>query len=96
MTNDQSIEAQMPPPIPDITIDERGSRCPVPVIALGRVLRKLAHEDHRSVVMELLADDPATRSDVPAWCRMQQANLIAVQELPDGTGWRFTVIVSPR
>lgn len=85
---------------PTVTLDERGSRCPIPVIALGKAARTLllSHGDaglRELIVIELLADDPATRSDVPAWCRMQRARLVSEEAMPDGTGWRFVIAVSP-
>lgn len=71
-----------------IEVDERGFRCPHPVIAVGRVSR--AHGDD-SVRIVLLADDIATKSDIPAWCRMTKATLISMGELPDGSGYRFEI-----
>lgn len=69
-------------------LDERGCLCPLPVIALGRA----AAAGARSI--ELLADDPAALTDVPAWCRMRNARLEGIAELPGG-GWRFQVEVDP-
>jgi tRNA 2-thiouridine synthesizing protein A len=57
----------------DAVLDERGRRCPLPIIALGRASRELPA---RSLVL-LVADDPVTMSDVPAWCRMTGAQLEA-------------------
>lgn len=57
----------------DAVLDERGSRCPLPVIALGRAYRSLPAG---SLVL-LVADDPVTMTDVPAWCRMTGADLEA-------------------
>jgi TusA-related sulfurtransferase len=45
-------------------------RCPRPVIELARVAARGAGE------VLLLADDPATEVDVPAWCRLRAATLV--------------------
>jgi tRNA 2-thiouridine synthesizing protein A len=50
-----------------VIIDCRGERCPLPVIALARRIGELEPGE----VVTLLADDPAARLDVPAWCRMR-------------------------
>lgn len=48
-------------------IDARGWRCPRPVIALARAARA-AEPGSR---IEIWADDPAARSDIPAWVRLK-------------------------
>ena len=45
----------------DLLLDERGKRCPVPVISLAREVK--ADPDRRLL---LLSDDPAAPADVPA------------------------------
>lgn len=55
-------------PGPDLLIDTVGLVCPVPIIRLARAAKGLG-----SGVLELVADDPATQSDVPAWCEMRSA-----------------------
>jgi tRNA 2-thiouridine synthesizing protein A len=49
------------------TLDCRGQRCPLPVIALARRLPDLAVGD----VLRVLTEDPAAATDIPAWCRMR-------------------------
>ncbi len=51
-----------------IVIDCRGQRCPLPVIALARQIGDVEVGD----VVRVLADDPAARVDIPAWCRMRE------------------------
>ena len=48
------------------TLDCRGQRCPLPVIALARRLGELPIGTELTV----LADDPAAANDIPAWCRL--------------------------
>lgn len=79
-----------------IELDERGTRCPQPIIALGKAaLGKAAHATSGEVRIVLLADDPAAIVDVPAWCRMTSARLLNISDLPDGSGTRFEVLVTP-
>jgi len=66
----------------EITVDARGSRCPVPITELARAV-----ETTSGAVIELLADDPNARVDVPVWCRLKHHELIEVTQA-DGT-WRF-------
>lgn len=55
-----------------VTVDCRGMRCPRPVVELARAASRL-----QSGELLLLADDPATEVDVPAWCRLRGASLVA-------------------
>lgn len=55
-------------PVADTVLDERGRRCPLPVIALMRACTAAPGS-----VIEVLADDPAARHDIPAWCRLKGA-----------------------
>jgi TusA-related sulfurtransferase len=50
-----------------MTLDCRGQHCPLPIIALARRISDLPIDS----VIALLADDPAARSDVPAWCSLR-------------------------
>jgi tRNA 2-thiouridine synthesizing protein A len=52
---------------PDVVLDCRGQRCPLPVIALAKRLPDLPVGG----VLRVLADDPAVANDIPAWCRMR-------------------------
>ena len=52
---------------PDLELDCRELRCPMPVIELGRHLEEVPVGG----VVRVLADDPAAANDVPAWCRMK-------------------------
>ena len=69
---------------PEVTVDARGTRCPVPISELSRAV-----ETPTGTVIELLADDPNARVDVPVWCRLKRHELIEVTET-DGT-WRFVL-----
>lgn len=60
-------------------IDARGLRCPLPVLRLRR-----AAEEAGGGVVELLASDPAARTDVPAFCAQKGWVLESVTEEPGG------------
>ncbi|HYN28646.1 MAG TPA: sulfurtransferase TusA family protein [Dermatophilaceae bacterium] len=60
----------------DAEVDARGLPCPVPVIRLARATRDL----RPGARVRLLADDPAARADVPAWCRMRGHTLTVAEE----------------
>lgn len=62
-------------------------RCPLPVLRL----RRLAEEVGGGII-ELLATDPAARTDVPAFCAQKGWTLESVTEQPDGaTLYRVTL-----
>lgn len=74
-------------PAHDRLVDERGSRCPKPVISLARIVNALP--DARVL---LLADDAAAETDVPAWCALRGRTLAWVGPVPDGRGRGYLVV----
>jgi tRNA 2-thiouridine synthesizing protein A len=58
-------------------VDARGLACPRPVIDLAAAVDEVDVGD----VVELWADDPAARVDVPVWCRMRRQQLTAVDDV---------------
>jgi len=67
-------------PTPDVWLDERGARCPAPVIALARA----AFTRPAGTVVAVMAIDPAAGTDIPAWCRLKGAEYLG--ELPPRDG----------
>lgn len=67
------------------TIDARGQSCPGPLVSLARALKDAKPGD----VLELLATDPGSRSDVPAWATLTGNELLEASEW-DGT-FRYLV-----
>jgi TusA-related sulfurtransferase len=65
-----------------IEVDARGLLCPLPVIRLAQAARD-APAGTRFIV---LADDPAARHDIPAWCRMRDHELHELTEVPAVSG----------
>ena len=66
---------------PDLELDCRDLRCPMPVIELGRHLEEVPVGGLLAVV----AHDVAARVDVPAWCRMRGQDYVGEDAAPDGT-----------
>ena len=58
------------------TVDTRGQSCPGPLVALGKELRNARRGD----VLELLATDPGSKSDVPSWARLSGNEILAASE----------------
>lgn len=52
---------------PDLVLDCRGMRCPLPVIELARRIGDVP----AGGVIAVVSDDPAAATDVPAWCRLR-------------------------
>ena len=76
---------------PRIWLDERGRRCPIPVVALARALT--VHGP--GAVVGLQADDPAAEHDVPAWCRLKGATFLGVLPPRDGGAGTTYVVRLP-
>lgn len=70
----------------DRTVDALGRPCPIPVVELARAIAEVPPGG----VVELLSDDPASKVDVPVWCRLKAHELIERRDL-DGGGWAYLV-----
>jgi tRNA 2-thiouridine synthesizing protein A len=68
-----------------LTIAPLGRSCPVPVILLAERIGEVK----AGQLVEVLADDPVTRSDLPAWCALKSHELVQIQGRP--AGWSFLV-----
>jgi tRNA 2-thiouridine synthesizing protein A len=71
--------------LPSLTLDALGKKCPIPIIMLADRIRDVPIGQ----TIEVLADDPAAKTDVPAWCTLKSHDLIRTAELP--AGWSFLV-----
>lgn len=58
------------------TVDARGQSCPGPLVALHRALQDARAGD----MLELLATDPGSKSDVPAWAKLSGNELVEAAE----------------
>ena len=72
------------PPLP-VVVDARGHRCPTPTLRLRRALEALPEGG----LVELWADDPLARIDVPHFANEAGCRLVATRE--EGRALVFTV-----
>jgi tRNA 2-thiouridine synthesizing protein A len=72
---------------PEITIDARGHRCPVPTLRLRRALEDAAP----GARVRLLADDPMARIDVPHFATAAGMEIVEREDL-DGGALSFGVL----
>jgi tRNA 2-thiouridine synthesizing protein A len=63
------------------TIDARGQSCPGPLVSLARALKEAAQGD----LLELLATDPGSKSDVPSWAEISGNELLEAETREDGS-----------
>lgn len=61
------------------TLDLQGLACPIPVIRTAKAMKELAQNE----LLEVLATDPGSRSDMIAWCAATK-NEIVEQDAHDG------------
>jgi tRNA 2-thiouridine synthesizing protein A len=73
------------PPVATV-VDCLGVACPIPVVRLARAVG----DAEVGQVVELLADDPGAKVDIPVWCRMKDHELLGRDDRPQG-GWAFRV-----
>ena len=60
---------------PDLELDCRGMRCPLPVIELARRIGDVPI----GALVAVLATDPAAGVDIPAWCRMRGQEFVGAE-----------------
>ncbi len=65
---------------PDLELDCRGVRCPLPIIRLAQRIGDVPV----GAVVAVVADDPAARPDVAAWCRMREHEYVGESLAEDG------------
>ena len=63
-----------------VEVDCRGLSCPRPIIDLATKVAEVEVGD----TVALVADDPAARVDVEAWCRMRGQEYVGEEVAPDG------------
>jgi len=59
-----------------ITVDARGQSCPGPLVTLAKALKEAGAGD----LLELIATDPGSRSDVPSWAKISGNELLESTE----------------
>lgn len=58
---------------PDNILNTLGSRCPEPVMMVRKIVRTMQNGE----TLLIIADDPATTRDIPAFCRYMEHKLLA-------------------
>jgi tRNA 2-thiouridine synthesizing protein A len=74
-------------PEPALSIDALGRKCPIPIIMLAERIGEVAIGQ----LVRVLADDPAAKTDVPAWCGLKSHEFLGSAELGTEAGWAFWV-----
>jgi tRNA 2-thiouridine synthesizing protein A len=74
-----------PPPAPALVIDALGRKCPIPIIMLAQRIREVPVGQ----IVAVLADDPAAKSDIPAWCGIKSQEFVAATTL--ASGWALLI-----
>jgi tRNA 2-thiouridine synthesizing protein A len=77
--------APRPGPAATLTIDALGKKCPIPIIMLADRIREVPI----GALIAVLADDPAAKTDLPAWCALKSQEFVRRDDLPEG--WSFLV-----
>jgi tRNA 2-thiouridine synthesizing protein A len=73
-------------PTPALRINALGRKCPIPIIMLAERINEVGVGQ----VVEVLADDPAAKTDIPAWCGLKSHGFVASADLAGG-GWAILV-----
>lgn len=50
---------------PDRQLDTSGKCCPMPIVETNAAIKAIASGE----VLEVVATDPGTQTDIPAWCQ---------------------------
>ena len=69
----------------DKTLDALGLRCPEPVMMVRLEIRNM----EKGQTLLVFADDPATKRDIPSFCRFMEHQLLAQQT--EQTPYQFLV-----
>jgi tRNA 2-thiouridine synthesizing protein A len=80
-----SYQPPAPAQAPALTIDALGKKCPIPIIMLAERIREV----QVGQLVEVLADDPAAKTDLPAWCAIKSQDFVGLTE--QSVGWSFLV-----
>lgn len=83
-TTDQTSTPSAVPAVAT-TVDARGQACPGPIVTLATALKGVASGD----LLELLATDRGSLSDVPSWAKISGNELVEQSE--DGETFRYLI-----
>jgi len=60
----------------DATLDAKGLMCPMPIVKLAKKIKEL----QVGQVLELVADDPGAKEDVPAWTQRTGNEMVEMKQ----------------
>ena len=66
--------------MPDITIDTKGMKCPLPVLKARKAMKSLPPGG----TMQVLATDPGAAKDFEHFCKVTGAAMLEAREEPGG------------
>lgn len=87
MTSPRDAEPTWAAQRPALSIDALGTKCPMPIILLAKRIGEVPI----GMVIEVLADDPAAKTDVPAWCGLKSHEFVGATELARSPGWAYWI-----
>lgn len=61
---------------PTSTLDTSGKCCPMPMVETNKAIKSLSAGD----VLQIIATDPGTMSDIPSWCERTGNELLTYIE----------------
>lgn len=64
------------PDVIDHTIDAVGLYCPEPILKLAEHMKTM----QEGQTLKILADDPGSLEDIPAWCRRTGNLLVSIEQ----------------
>ena len=63
----------------EVVLDCRGMKCPRPIVEMAKRMRKM----QPGQVLELQADDPVAKVDVPRWCDTTGNEFVGREDVGD-------------
>jgi tRNA 2-thiouridine synthesizing protein A len=60
----------------DVTLDCLGLYCPMPIYETSKKIKEL----EIGQVLEVVADDPGIKGDMPAWCKSTGQEFLGIEE----------------
>lgn len=60
----------------DRSVDCVGLYCPMPIVKTSQEIKELGEGE----VLEVVADDPGIKSDMPAWCAKTGHQFLGIEE----------------
>lgn len=62
-------------------LDTSGKCCPMPIVETNMAIKKIDNGE----ILEIIATDPGTQTDIPAWCERMGHTLLESRQVDDGS-----------